>query len=58
MTAGDTERVKVSEGKLIEQARQANRALVMNGHSSGAKLPESDCEDIEFSWQSYSKLYS
>lgn len=39
--------IRYLEGKLIEQARQANRALVMNGQSSGAKLPESDCEDME-----------
>ena len=35
------------EGKLIDQARQAGRALVINGQSSGAKLPESDREDME-----------
>ena len=39
--------VRYLEGKLIEQARQANRALVLNGQSSGAKLPESDREDME-----------
>lgn len=39
--------IRYLEGKLIEQARQANRALVMNGQSSGAKLPESDREDME-----------
>ena len=38
--------IRYLEGKLIEQARQANRALVMNGQSSGAKLPESDREDM------------
>ena len=30
------------EGRLIEQAKMAGRALVMNGQSSGSKLPESD----------------
>lgn len=35
------------EGRLIELARGAGRALVMNGQSSGAKLPESDREDME-----------
>jgi len=39
--------IRYLEGKLIEQARQANRALVMNGQSSGAKLPESDRADME-----------
>jgi hypothetical protein len=39
--------IRYLEGKLIEKARQANRALVMNGQSSGAKLPESDREDME-----------
>jgi hypothetical protein len=39
--------IRYLEGKLIEQARLANRALVMNGQSSGAKLPESDREDME-----------
>ena len=39
--------IRYLEGKLIEQARQANRALVMNGQSSGAKLPEADREDME-----------
>jgi hypothetical protein len=39
--------IRYLEGKLIEQARLANRALVMNGQRSGAKLPESDREDME-----------
>lgn len=39
--------IRYLEGKLIEQVRKANRALVMNGQSSGAKLPESDREDME-----------
>ena len=39
--------IRYLEGKLIEQARQANRSLVMNGQSSGAKLPESDREDMD-----------
>ena len=39
--------IRYLEGNLIEQAREANRALVMNGQSSGAKLPESDREDME-----------
>jgi hypothetical protein len=39
--------VRYLEGRLIEQARLAGRSLVMNGQSSGAKLPESDREDME-----------
>jgi len=39
--------VRYLEGRLIEQAKSAGRALVMNGQSSGSKLPESDREDME-----------
>ena len=39
--------IRYLEGRLIEQARSAGRATVMNGQSSGAKLPESDREDME-----------
>ncbi len=39
--------IRYLEGRLIEQAKLAGRALVMNGQSSGAKLPESDREDME-----------
>lgn len=39
--------VRYLEGRLIEQARQAGRALVKNGQGSGARLPESDREDME-----------
>jgi hypothetical protein len=39
--------VRYLEGRLIEQARSVGRAMVMNGQSSGAKLPESDREDME-----------
>jgi len=39
--------VRYLEGKLIDLARHAARALVINGQSSGAKLPESDREDME-----------
>jgi hypothetical protein len=35
------------EGKLIEQAREAARAVVVNNQSSGARLPESDRADLE-----------
>lgn len=39
--------IRYLEGRLINQARHANRAVVMNGQNSGAKLPESDREDME-----------
>ena len=39
--------IRYLEGRLIEQAKSAGRALVMNGQSSEAKLPESDREDME-----------
>jgi len=39
--------IRYLEGKLIDKARGAGRALVTNGQSSGAKLPESDREDME-----------
>lgn len=39
--------IRYLEGRLIEQARQAGRAIVKNGQNSGAKLPESDREDME-----------
>ena len=39
--------IRYLEGRLIEQARSVGRAMVMNGQSSGAKLPESDREDME-----------
>lgn len=39
--------IRYLEGRLIEQARQATRAVVKNGQSSGARLPESDREDLE-----------
>jgi len=39
--------IRYLEGRLIEQAKVVGRAVVMNGQSSGAKLPESDREDME-----------
>jgi hypothetical protein len=39
--------IKYLEGRLIDQAKMAGRSLVMNSQSSGAKLPESDREDME-----------
>lgn len=39
--------IRYLEGRLIELCRKAERAHVTNGQSSGAKLPESDREDME-----------
>lgn len=39
--------IKYIEGRLIETARSIERSVVMNNQSSGAKLPESDREDME-----------
>ena len=39
--------IRYLEGRLIEQAKQAGRAEVKNSQSSGARLPESDREDME-----------
>lgn len=39
--------IKYIEGRLIEIARSIERAIVMNNQGSGAKLPESDREDME-----------
>jgi Domain of unknown function (DUF4357) len=39
--------IKYLEGRLIEYAKKAGRAVVKNVKDSGAKLPESDREDME-----------
>ena len=39
--------IRFIEGRLIELAKSANRSVIMNSQSSGAKLPESDREDME-----------
>ena len=39
--------IRYLEGCLIEQAHKAKRCVVTNGQNSGAKLPESDREDME-----------
>lgn len=39
--------IKFLEGRLIDIARRAERAIVLNSQSSGARLPESDREDME-----------
>lgn len=39
--------IKYIEGRLIDAARQADRVVVLNSQASGARLPESDREDME-----------
>lgn len=39
--------IRYLEGRLIDQAREVGRAEVKNTQSSGARLPESDREDME-----------
>lgn len=39
--------IKYLEGRLIDIARKTERFIVMNSQGSGAKLPESDREDME-----------
>jgi hypothetical protein len=39
--------IRYLEGRLIDQAKKARRALVVNGQASGARLPESDRADME-----------
>jgi hypothetical protein len=39
--------IKYIEGRLIGIARETERSIVMNSQSSGARLPESDREDME-----------
>ena len=39
--------IKSIEGRLIDAAKSADRFVVMNSQSSGARLPESDREDME-----------
>jgi hypothetical protein len=48
--------IRYLEGKLIELAKQTNRTLVMNNQSSGAKLPESDREEMEVFLEKISQL--
>ncbi|WP_205629845.1 GIY-YIG nuclease family protein [Dechloromonas denitrificans] len=48
--------IRYLEGRLIEQAKQAGRAVVTNSQGSGAKLPESDREDMEIFLQKIHQL--
>lgn len=48
--------IRYLEGRLIEQAKEAGRAAVINSQASGAKLPESDREDMEIFLQKIHQL--
>ncbi|NTV13543.1 MAG: GIY-YIG nuclease family protein [Desulfobulbaceae bacterium] len=48
--------VRYLEGKFIERAQQAGRAAVANGQSSGARLPESDREDMDIFFEKVNQL--
>ena len=48
--------IRYLEGKLIEQAKDAGRAIVINGQNSGARLPESDRHDIEIFLEKINQL--
>lgn len=48
--------IRYLEGKLIDQARKSGRAVVTNGQSSGARLPESDREDMEIFLEKINQL--
>jgi hypothetical protein len=48
--------IRYLEGRLIEQAKQASRAQLKNGQSSGARLPESDREDMEIFLEKINQL--
>jgi len=39
--------IRYLEGRLIDVAKSVDRSIVMNSQGSGAKLPESDREDME-----------
>ncbi len=39
--------IRFLEGRLIDIAKKAERAVLLNSQGSGAKLPESDIEDME-----------
>jgi len=39
--------IRYLEGRLIDVAKSVERSIVMNSQGSGAKLPESDREDME-----------
>jgi len=50
--------IRYLEGRLIKQAKKASRAEVKNNQGSGAKLPESDHEDMEIFLEKIQQLLS
>ncbi|MBE7446086.1 MAG: GIY-YIG nuclease family protein [Planctomycetia bacterium] len=48
--------IRYLEGKLIDRAQQAGRAVVTNGQSSGGRLPESDREDMDIFLEKVNQL--
>lgn len=48
--------IRYLEGRLIERAHAADRSIVVNNQSSGARLPESDREDMEIFLEKISQL--
>lgn len=48
--------IRYLEGRLIDQCKRAARAEIMNGQSSGSRLPESDREDMEIFLQKIHQL--
>ena len=48
--------IKYLEGRLLELAKAAGRAIVTNSQSSGAKLPESDRADMEVFFERINQL--
>lgn len=48
--------IRYLEGKLIENARAAGRAMVTNGQTSGAKLPEADRADMKIFLEKINQL--
>lgn len=48
--------IRYLEGRLIDQGKSAGRVIMMNGQSSGSKLPESDREDMEIFLEKINQL--
>jgi hypothetical protein len=48
--------VRYLEGRLIDLAQHAGRALIVNGQSSGSRLPESDREEMEIFLEKINQL--
>ncbi len=45
--------IRYLEGRLIEQAKKTGRSVVMNGQSSGAKLPSPTVKTWKSSWAAF-----